>query len=387
MKNIINMKNPGNLICLTVLFLSALQVNAQTTVFSLADSENKMVPSEFEPVIANWEDIIPMPAPGPGIWQYFTTGGSSEIIANPFTDEDNPTPQVLAWYRPEGEWLLTGFYYQDGITITKNMTGIEFKIYGNHLVKCYAVVNGIVNGVADQKIEENAWPWTAPSGANVWNTITLPVNADLHPDDTVTTLLIFVNPQLPEAAADTFYIDEVRFLMAAGIDSVVLNYHEINISAGENIYLEAYVYPENASNKNISWVSLNTDVVKVSSIGKVSALGPGTAAVVVISEDGNYSDTCWFYVESPGNIADRTAEMLQIRPNPYYGGNLEISVPGDPSLVTKVTIYNLLGDKVFSVRTSASEDMLVIQPRLTNGMYLVAVEYNRRIIYGKLIRK
>jgi hypothetical protein len=374
------MKNFRNLVCLVVTIFSGFYSDAQTSALIIA--------GEFELVIANWEDVIPVPAPGPGVWQYFTSGGSSEIIANPFIDEDNPSSDVLAFYRPSGEWFLTGFFYQDGIAITKNMTGIEFRIYGKNLVKCYVTVNGIISGVADSTIVEYAWPWTVPSGAGVWNTITLPIDADLHLNDTVTTLLIFPNPQLPEASADTFYIDEVRFLVSVPVDSVVLNYKDVDLTSGENTYLEASVYPENASNKNISWVSLNTDIVTVSSIGKVSAVGIGIAPVVVITEDGNHSDTCLFNVASVDNIIGNTAETLQIRPNPYYYGNLEIFIPGDPSRVTGITIYNLLGTIIFSLPVPACENPIVVQPpRLANGMYLVVVEHNGNFMYGKLIIK
>jgi hypothetical protein len=395
------MKNPGSFIFLAVIILSAFQSYAQTTSLIVADFENNIpttahvitesvtVTLEFEPLIANWEDIIPVPAPGPGVWQYFTTGGSSAIIANPFIDDDNPTSEVLAFYRPSGEWLLTGFFYQDGIAITKNITGIEFKIFSNNLVKCYVTVTGIVSGVADQTIVEYPWPWTVPSGAGAWNTVTLPINADTYLNDTLTTLLIFPNPQLPEASIDdTIYIDEVRFLVSVSVDSVVLNYKEVNLIEGENIYLEASVYPENAGNKNIFWVSLNTDIVTVSSIGKVTAVGIGIAPVVVITEDGNHSDTCYLYVESVDNIPGITAETLYIRPNPYYGGKLEIFIPGDPSRVTGITIYNLLGSKVFSLPSPSIENPMVVQlPRLANGIYLVVAEYKGNFIYGKLIGK
>jgi uncharacterized protein YjdB len=373
------MKNRALFILLTFTTLSVFRANAQNAPLAITD---------FDPVIANWEDKIPVPAPGPGVWQFFTTGGSSEIIANPLIDQVNPSSDVVAFYRPSGEWLLAGFFYQDGITITEEMTGIELKIFSNNLAKCYVTVNGIVSGIADQKIIENEWPWTAPSGAGVWNIITLPINSALNLNDKVTTLLIFPNPQLPEASViDTIYIDEVRFIVSSSVDSVVLNLSEVTLTIGQNTYLEAYVYPESASNKNISWLSLNTDIVKVSSIGKVTALGSGTAPVIVVSEDGNHTDTCWFIVGSAENISEMTAETLKIRPNPYFGGVLEIYFPGDPSAFTGLAVYNLLGHKVFSITAPLSDRRLVIEPQLPAGMFLIVAEQNGKFIYGKLIRK
>jgi hypothetical protein len=97
-----------------------------------------------ESIIANWEDKVLITAPGPDVWQYFTPNRASEIILNPVSDEINSSPNVLAYYRPAGEWLLTGFYYMDGIQICRNITGIEFKIYGDSLFKCYVKLAGKV---------------------------------------------------------------------------------------------------------------------------------------------------------------------------------------------------------------------------------------------------
>jgi hypothetical protein len=337
-------------------------------------------------IIANWEDVIPVPGAGSGVWQYFISGGSSEIIANPVPDEINPTQNVLAFYRPAGEWLLAGFYYQDGIQVTKQMTGIEFKIFGNNLAKCYVKLIGIADGISDQTIIENAWPWTAPSGAKVWNTIMLQIDGNALLNDTLTTLLIFPNPQLPEAAQDTFYIDEVRFLLTIPVDSIILNINDTTLEQDESVYLEAAIYPENASNQDLSWMSINTSVATVSSIGKVQAKGPGSTNIIVRTEDGNKTDTCRITVNDAEGIAETHAKLLRIYPNPYQNGKLIIILPESSNSEVRLTIFNLLGETILTFSIPETGDRVSIQPELQNGIYLIKVETVGNIWHGRIIK-
>lgn len=351
-------------------------------IFIYLNSEAQAV--EF--VIANWEDVIPVPEAGSGVWQYFISSGASEIITNPVPDEINPTQNVLAYYRPGGEWFLTGFYYQDGIPITKKMTGIEFKIFGNNLAICYAKLIGIVDSISDQTIIESAWPWTAPSGAKVWNTIMLQIDGNTLLNDTITTLLIFPNPQLPEAAQDTFYIDEVRFLLTVPVDSIILNINDTILELDESIYLEAAIYPYDASNQNFSWMSMNTSVATVSSIGKVQARGPGSTNIIVKTEDGDKTDTCRITITDVGGILEIHAKLLRIYPNPYQNGELIIILPESSNADIQLTIYNLLGESILTSSIPETGNRISILPELKNGTYLIKVKTRGNIWYGRIIK-
>ncbi len=48
--------------------------------------------------------------------------------------------------------------------------------------------------------------------------------------------------------------------------------------------------PSNATNKNVTWKSSNTDVVTVDNIGNVKAVAPGSATITVVSNDGGFVD-------------------------------------------------------------------------------------------------
>lgn len=73
---------------------------------------------------------------------------------------------------------------------------------------------------------------------------------------------------------------------------VKLNKTGISIKLGDTYKLTAKVVPDNAANKSVKWVSSDTNVVTVSSTGKVTAKGKGTATVSAITIDGGFRSSC-----------------------------------------------------------------------------------------------
>jgi hypothetical protein len=66
---------------------------------------------------------------------------------------------------------------------------------------------------------------------------------------------------------------------------------ESNLTFGNTASLSVKYTPENASNKNVTWKSSNTDVAKVSSSGMVEVVNEGTATITATSEDGGHKAT------------------------------------------------------------------------------------------------
>lgn len=80
---------------------------------------------------------------------------------------------------------------------------------------------------------------------------------------------------------------------------------------GATYQLTETVYPENATNKEVEWTSLNPDIATVDNNGLVRAINKGEATIQVKTECGGYTDTCDVYV----NIEDDTPE----NPDEYEG--------------------------------------------------------------------
>ena len=80
--------------------------------------------------------------------------------------------------------------------------------------------------------------------------------------------------------------------------SVSLSRSSLTMTAGDTESLSATVSPSGTS---VSWTSSNTDVATVSSSGRVTAVGDGSATITAeITVNGrNYTDTCRVTVEEP----------------------------------------------------------------------------------------
>lgn len=84
------------------------------------------------------------------------------------------------------------------------------------------------------------------------------------------------------------------------VAGVSLNKTSIAFSTkGEKTSLVATTTPSNAANKNVSWVSSDTSVAKVSGSGVVEAVGEGVATISVTTESGNMTAVCIVAVDYP----------------------------------------------------------------------------------------
>jgi len=78
---------------------------------------------------------------------------------------------------------------------------------------------------------------------------------------------------------------------------------EMALNVGGSERLTATIEPATATNKNIAWRTDNSAVATVTPSGWISAVGPGTAVISVITADGNKTDFCTVNVTySEGSI-------------------------------------------------------------------------------------
>lgn len=69
------------------------------------------------------------------------------------------------------------------------------------------------------------------------------------------------------------------------VTSVSLNYDTLSLEEGQSATLVATVFPENATDKGITWTSSNTSVASVSQDGLVTALSSGSATITARAGD------------------------------------------------------------------------------------------------------
>lgn len=89
------------------------------------------------------------------------------------------------------------------------------------------------------------------------------------------------------------------------VTSISLNKTSLSMEIGQTETLSATVYPNNATNKNVTWKSSNTSVATVSSNGTVTAVSKGTSTITCTANDGSgVSTSCVVTVTEPAQTAE-----------------------------------------------------------------------------------
>ena len=76
------------------------------------------------------------------------------------------------------------------------------------------------------------------------------------------------------------------------VEHVSLDKRELEMAVGESSSFIVTIFPENATNKNVSWSSSNESVASVSSNGVVTGISAGSTIITVTTSDGGQTATC-----------------------------------------------------------------------------------------------
>lgn len=107
-----------------------------------------------------------------------------------------------------------------------------------------------------------------------------------------TTLSVSMGADDADAAASadvTYVAPEPAEVNVTGVE---LGDTAINLTVGNKQTLVAVVKPADATNKNVTWTSSNTDVATVDATGVVTAVSKGEAKITVTTEDGGFKAEC-----------------------------------------------------------------------------------------------
>lgn len=149
---------------------------------------------------------------------------------------------------------------------------------------------------------------------------------------------------------NTYYDQEIYSMNGTkptevSVTSVSLNKSTLDIKVGETATLTATINPTNATNKNVTWKSDNTQIATIDTAGKVTAIKEGTAKITVKTKDGNHTATCIVTVSKndgivwtdPSNIKFTVTEDFYLKvtglkeDGKYYGfisnGKIAPTVP------------------------------------------------------------
>jgi uncharacterized protein YjdB len=109
-------------------------------------------------------------------------------------------------------------------------------------------------------------------------------------------------PDLNRAGTNGWYYNGAWYNSqpaTVAVTGVTVNPTSATVAVGATAQLTATVNPSNATNKNVTWTSSNTNVASVSATGLVTGVGAGTATITVTTQDGGKTATSAITVPTP----------------------------------------------------------------------------------------
>ena len=113
------------------------------------------------------------------------------------------------------------------------------------------------------------------------------------------------------------------------VTSVRLSHTELEMKVGERKTIEATVEGPNAENRNVSYDESDDSVIKVDQNGNITAMGVGTADVIVTTDEGDFTARCTVTVIQgmPPLAFDFTgAQGVEVKPSVVLISNSEINI-------------------------------------------------------------
>lgn len=156
------------------------------------------------------------------------------------------------------------------------------------------------NGVNTNVVWETSNPEVLTVDKNGFVTFVSPGNATVicQTEDTGTTGINLV------ATCD--------FVIEQPVTSVSLDYTDVTLKIGEQLRLTSTVKPDNATNKELIWVSSNPSVVTVDD-GMLTAVAGGDAAILVQSVDSGVTALCNVKVYQPVTSVSLSSNSMEVR--------------------------------------------------------------------------
>ena len=165
------------------------------------------------------------------------------------------------------------------------------------------------------------------------------------------------------------------------VSDLILPEDEIYLQKNEEITINPIILPEDASNKNLSYKSLDTNIVTITNKGLITAISEGETTIEVKTDDGEITKQVKITVLGQIDSADiEFSEDLIINNNIITGWNIkELNVSdviGKINTKFEIEIYNSSGKKLKENEMIGTGSKIRL---LENGK--VKMEY-KIVIYG-----
>lgn len=136
------------------------------------------------------------------------------------------------------------------------------------------------------------------------------------------------------SASDPKIMDTCDLIILKGVAGLTVDKKEISLSVGETYKLSAEVKPADASNKGVTFLSLDAKVATVSNNGLITARAPGTAYIMISTLDKKFNETCTVKVVQKPTAMKLSAASLVLD----VGGSFVLEPTFTPKTVTDTKI-------------------------------------------------
>lgn len=145
------------------------------------------------------------------------------------------------------------------------------------------------------------------------------------------------------------------------VTSIKLDKNQVNLDEGDTLKLTVLIEPENVTNKSVIWETSNDSVAIVEN-GIVRAVSSGVATIVVKTEDGKYSDSCFITVQKTKIEEVQQEESQQTEKQEEQKLNEQETIK-DEEISIKVTGIKL-NTKTYSMQVGDSSNLVAtIEPQ------------------------
>ncbi len=161
---------------------------------------------------------------------------------------------------------------------------------------------------------------------------------------------------LTATSVDGNFSDQCKITVTQPVTGVRITTTSVKLAVGKAKALEWTVFPENATNKKVTWKSSDTSVATVTQSGVVTGVSEGVTVISVTTVDGGFTSTCNFtvYVPVTGvsivHNAQNTTEF-----NINKGSTILLSADIKPANATNKTVSWASGNPLIATVNEAGQ--------------------------------
>jgi len=164
--------------------------------------------------------------------------------------------------------------------------------------------------------------------------------------------------------------------------------YTIQLKSTTRTTLVANVFPTNASNKGVNWVSTDPLVANITNTGRVYSYKVGTTKIIATTKDMSKTDSCLIhFIEGPSataNVRDGNEYFAA-----FYSkntGQIQLKI-NDQIQINEIHLYNSLGmlQKSISLPITEGQSYKIDAANLVSGVYVVSLQIGGKLVCRKII--